>query len=118
MRSGLQLCALQKVTASLGLRLGTQLPYTQSFEKFPMSEVLGRELAQPRAPQVASPIRLSQGHHCVPVTRLRGWKPGSGPQELYRFSEQTTSRLAGATPGTRLLLPSWETGWLLCPFLW
>jgi hypothetical protein len=39
-----------------------------------MSKVLGRELAQPRAPRMASPIGLSQGHHCVPDTRLRRWK--------------------------------------------
>lgn len=32
MRSGL---AFRKITASLGLRLGTQLSYTQSFEKLP-----------------------------------------------------------------------------------
>lgn len=83
-----------------------------------MSEVLGRELAQPRAPQVASPIRVSQGHHSVPDTRLRWSIPGPKPLGAVSFLRADPIMSGRGYTRTRLLWPSWETGWLLCPFLW
>lgn len=83
-----------------------------------MSEVLGRELAQQRAPQVASPIRVSPGHHSVPDTRLRWSIPGPKPLGAVSFLRADPIMSGRGYTRTRPLWPSWETGWLLCPFLW
>lgn len=95
-------CPSESHRLSLGLRLGTPALHSE-LREVTMRERLGRELAQPRAPRVASPIRFfSQGHHCVPDTKLGWWKQAQALGS-WVVCQSRPHQVAGATLGLATL---------------